>query len=79
MFIVELLVWLLFIVLAMVTVTQIVIPSLKGTKLFPFFKREADLKEQIVTLEQKISEQDLVHHIKDLESKLEKDETNAGK
>ena len=79
MLIVELFVWLLFIVLAMVIVTQIVIPSLKGTKLFPFFKREADLKEQIVTLEQKISEQDLVHVIKDLEAKLDKEETNDGK
>lgn len=75
MLIIELFVWLLFIVLAMVIVTQIVIPSLKGTELFPFLKREADLKEQIVTLEQKISEQDLVHVIKDLEAKLDKEET----
>lgn len=63
-------------VLVMMAVTQMLIPSLKGTKMFPMFKREQKLQNEIVELNQKSSEVDLENEIKNVRSTIKSKRKN---
>ena len=54
--------------------SQIVLPAMFGTKLFPFFSKERELKEEILEAQQEIHEKDLAHIRDELKSRLEEPE-----
>ena len=63
-------------VLVMVAITQMLIPSLKGTKMFPMFKREQKLQNEITELNQKSSEVDLENEAKSIRSTIKSKRRN---
>jgi len=46
-------------VLAYVIVSQVMVPALRGTKLFPWFRREGELMEKIIETNTKVREKQL--------------------
>lgn len=50
--------------------SQIVLPALFGTKLFPFFSKEQQLKEEILDINQEIYEQHLENQRDGLKAQL---------
>lgn len=46
-----------FIAMFLIVVSQILIPGIKGIKLFPIFRKESDLKKEIVDLEQQFHDE----------------------
>lgn len=54
-------------------VTQIIIPGFYGTKSFPFFKKEAKLKEKLQEVKQEIKEQEIEETIDRVKEKLQKE------
>ena len=54
----------IFIICAIV-ITQIIIPGVKGRKIFPIFRRQLDLEYTLREAKQTKHEQDLLQQIKD--------------
>lgn len=44
-------------------VTQMLLPTIKGTKWFPMFKREAKLASELTDVNQKVQDKELSEHI----------------
>ena len=57
----EILLWVAVIYLF---VFQMVVPTIRGTKIFPMFRREKKLRSEMVNVNQKILEKDLEKQIK---------------
>ena len=57
----EILFWLLIVYLF---VFQMVIPTIQGTKMFPAFRREKKLREELIDVNQQILEKNLETQIK---------------
>ena len=52
-------------------ITQILFPAIRGTKVFPIFRREAKLVEELVGVNQKIREKKLEDTIKETKKNLD--------
>jgi hypothetical protein len=50
-------------------VTQMVLPTIRGTKWFPMFKKEAKLASELVDVNQKVVEKDLAVDIETLKKR----------
>lgn len=57
-------------VLVMVAITQMLIPSLKGTQMFPMFRREQKLQNEITELNQQSSEVDLENQAREIKKTI---------
>jgi hypothetical protein len=51
------------ILLLAVVIFQMIIPAIRGTKMFPMFRRERKLKEKVIDLNQKVAEKELESEI----------------
>lgn len=56
-------------IIGYIFVAQIFVPIMRGSKLFPMFRREAKLKSQISDTCQQIIEKDLEKHITKMRKK----------
>jgi len=56
--------------LVVLTITQMLIPSLKGTQMFPMFRREHELQNEITELNQQSSEVDLENQAREIRSTI---------
>lgn len=52
--------------------SQILVPAFRGTAMFPFFRREAKIKEAIVEAKQDLREDELEDELEKLEEKRHK-------
>jgi hypothetical protein len=50
--------------------TQIIIPALQGKSLFPYFRKETELKAELVELEQTASELELAEIVKNRQAEI---------
>lgn len=55
-----------FILVLYVIIFQIIIPAMRGTKLFPVIRRSAKLEKTITDLNQKVEEKEIETEIKNL-------------
>jgi hypothetical protein len=54
-----------------VVVTQIFFPAIRGTQVFPMFRKEAKLVEELVEVNQKVREKGLEDTIKETKKELD--------
>ena len=59
MFFLSLFEFVVFVVVILLIITQMLMPSLKGTKMFPMFQKEQKIQSEIRKLNQEFSEVDL--------------------
>lgn len=52
-----------------IIITQIAIPTLRGTVLFPFFRKERQLEKQLHSVKQDVIEGELIEEIETLKNK----------
>jgi hypothetical protein len=53
----------------LILVTQIIVPAIRGTLLFPFFRREAELEEELSMAKEETVEAGLEKRIKEEKAK----------
>lgn len=51
-------------------VTQIIIPTYRGTKCFPIFKKQGKLEADLVAVKQEVSNEALNNHIKTIKKRV---------
>lgn len=61
-----------FIILFIIVVTQLLIPGLRGIKLFPLFRRQTALEKEIVELEQQKYDAELEQLVDSLQRRNKK-------
>lgn len=61
-----------FIAMFLIVVSQILIPGIKGIKLFPIFRKESDLKKEIVDLEQQFHDEEIRRSVAKLQQRNKK-------
>lgn len=60
----------MFVAFAIVLVTQLIVPAIKETAFFPYFRKERKLKSEIVNVEQTLEEQRLASEINNKKIKI---------
>ena len=68
----------MYVFIMYIVFTQILLPAARGTKMFPFFRREQKLNARIDEAQQSLYEKDLEEVAKTLESQ-QQPQTNEGK
>jgi len=61
----------LYLCLSVLAVTQMIIPSIKGTKMFPMFRKESKILSEITELNQQSAEIDLENQADTIRSTIE--------
>lgn len=57
--------------LAYIIISQVLVPAIRGTKLFPMFRRESKLKEEILDANQALHENELEDELEERRRALE--------